>query len=201
MTRPSARRAAAQANAAARRTAQNTPAVRGSDWRSATVATVNSDGTITTTDGIPARRDETYTSPTVGDLVYITRSGSGNWRATGRPAVGPGGWQPITLAANWGLSGSYYTPAYRIEVGGAASLCGLAVFSGSLSTGVTVGTVAAEATPQRQVRATVQVAIGYFGVITLAPTGVITLGDFSGTLPTTGNKYAEFDALSHYRLI
>lgn len=200
MTRPSARRAAAQATAAARRTAQNTPAVRGSDWRTATVATVGTDGTITTTDGIPARRDETYTTPNVGDLVYITRSSSGNWRATGRPAVGTGGWQPITLAANWGLSGSYYTPACRIEADGTASLCGLAVLSGSLSAGAIVATVPSEAAPQRQVRVTVQVSIGFFGVMTLASTGVIQLGDFSGTLPSSGNKYAEFDALSHYRL-
>jgi hypothetical protein len=28
----------------------------------------------------------------------------------------------------------------------------------------------------------------------------VQLGDFSGTLATTGNKYAEYDVMSRYRL-
>jgi hypothetical protein len=54
----------------------------------ATVATVGADGTVTTTDGIPVRRQETYISPAVGDLIYLTQSGSGDWLAWGRSSTG-----------------------------------------------------------------------------------------------------------------
>lgn len=64
----------------------STPAVRGSDWRQAIVQTVNSDGTILTTDGITARRLESYTGPKVGDKIVVTISGSGNWLALARTA-------------------------------------------------------------------------------------------------------------------
>lgn len=70
----------------ARRTGERTPSVRGSDWRLATVATVNSDGTIVTTDGVTARRMQSYQAPTAGDVIKISQSSSGNWLAEGRPA-------------------------------------------------------------------------------------------------------------------
>lgn len=70
------------------RTAAATPAVRGGDWRTATVATVNTGGTVTTTDGIVIRRMETYTAPTVGDLIVIAKSGGGNWITHGRLSAG-----------------------------------------------------------------------------------------------------------------
>lgn len=60
------------------------PQVRGADWRMATVQTVGSDGTITTTDGVIARRLETYSQPTVGDVVIITGSSAGSWVCWGR---------------------------------------------------------------------------------------------------------------------
>ncbi|MFF8829339.1 hypothetical protein [Streptomyces sp. NPDC015131] len=66
----------------------STPAVRGADWRMATVATIAADGTVTTSDGIPVRRMETYVSPIVGDLIYITQSGAGDWLAWGRSSTG-----------------------------------------------------------------------------------------------------------------
>ncbi|MEW2578336.1 hypothetical protein [Streptomyces syringium] len=65
----------------------STPTVRGADWRLATVASVNSDGTVVTTDGITARRLESYRSPVVNDQIVITISGSGNWLAAGRTAA------------------------------------------------------------------------------------------------------------------
>lgn len=58
--------------------------VRGADWRQAIVATVNSGGTIITTDGITARRLEIYRNPLVGDVIIVTQSSSGNWLAVGR---------------------------------------------------------------------------------------------------------------------
>jgi hypothetical protein len=69
-------------------TGTDTPAIRGSDWRMATVATVSTTGTVTTTDSIPVRRMETYVSPTVGDLIYITQSSAGDWLAWGRSSTG-----------------------------------------------------------------------------------------------------------------
>ncbi|MFE3657285.1 hypothetical protein [Streptomyces sp. NPDC059165] len=65
-----------------------TPAIRGGDWRLAVVATVNSDGTIVTSDGITARCTDTYVSPTVGDLIRIDQSSYGNWWAIGRGSTG-----------------------------------------------------------------------------------------------------------------
>ncbi|MFE6126816.1 hypothetical protein ACFQ6Q_00865 [Streptomyces sp. NPDC056437] len=59
-----------------------------SDWRLAVVATVNADGTITTTDGIKMMRLDTYVSPTVGDLIRIDQASNGNWWALGRGSTG-----------------------------------------------------------------------------------------------------------------
>ncbi|MDG9703823.1 hypothetical protein [Streptomyces sp. DH37] len=67
----------------ARRAGQSTPAVRGADWQLATVTAVNTTGTVDC-GAIRARRMESYGSPAVGDLIVITRSGSGNWVAWGR---------------------------------------------------------------------------------------------------------------------
>ncbi|MDX5566910.1 hypothetical protein PYK79_31760 [Streptomyces sp. ID05-04B] len=81
----------------ARRTGERSPSVRGSDWSLATVATVNTDGTIVTTDGITCRRLETYTMPLVGDIIVISESSSGNWLTLGRTDSGSGTpWQPYT---------------------------------------------------------------------------------------------------------
>lgn len=75
---------------------RSTPAVRGADWRLATVLTPNADGTITTTDGITARRLDSYRGAKNGDQVFITVSGAGGWVCWGRPGSGTGGWTPYT---------------------------------------------------------------------------------------------------------
>jgi hypothetical protein len=62
--------------------------VRGSDWHLSTVATVNSDGTIVTTDGITARRQETYVGAAPGDLIRIDESSAGSWTAGPRLSSG-----------------------------------------------------------------------------------------------------------------
>ncbi|MEV4424075.1 hypothetical protein AB0K23_01605 [Streptomyces sp. NPDC049602] len=81
------------------------PSVRGADWRLATVDTVGSDGTVTTTDGIVARRLATYLDPTSGDLVVITASGIGSWLAIGPLGTGTGSaW--TSYAAAWSASGT-----------------------------------------------------------------------------------------------
>jgi hypothetical protein len=70
------------------RAGEGSPAVRGADWRTAAVTGVNGDGTIAV-DGIPAVRClDTYVHPTVGDIVLITQSSSGNWAAWGRTSTG-----------------------------------------------------------------------------------------------------------------
>lgn len=70
----------------AKRTGEQSPSVRGADWRMATVTAVGTDGTVTA-DGIASIRCmETYVQPTVGDLIYTTQSSIGNWLAWGRSA-------------------------------------------------------------------------------------------------------------------
>ncbi|MFD0078241.1 hypothetical protein ACFVIY_38070 [Streptomyces sp. NPDC127166] len=86
---------------------RSTPEVRGADWRLATVQTVNTDGTITTTDGITARRMDSYQGPKLGDQVVITVSGAGGWVCWGRVGTGAGGW-------------TSYTPTFSASGGGAA---------------------------------------------------------------------------------
>ncbi|MEV7364239.1 hypothetical protein [Streptomyces sp. NPDC091299] len=81
----------------AQRVGEQSPSVRGSDWRLATVTAVGT-GTVTA-DGLVCRRMEAYTMPLVGDLVVISQSSSGNWRAEGRIDSGNGtGWQSYTPA-------------------------------------------------------------------------------------------------------
>ena len=71
---------------AAQRAGEQTPAVRGVDWRLATVTAVNTNGTIEA-DGITARRLETYAQPAVGDVVVLDQNSMGNWLCRGRTAV------------------------------------------------------------------------------------------------------------------
>lgn len=69
--------------AQAQRTGEQTPSVRGADWRLATVTAVNAGGTVDA-DGVPAiRRLKSYTAPAVGDVIVISQSSSGNWIALG----------------------------------------------------------------------------------------------------------------------
>lgn len=85
------RRRAVQASAAA-------PFVHGADGRLAVVQTVGTDGTVTTADGITARRLEVYRNPAVNDVIVLVMLASGSWVAVGRQAP--------TVAADW----TTYTP-------------------------------------------------------------------------------------------
>lgn len=109
------------------RTGQSTPAVRGSDWHLATVTAVNADGTVDA-DGIPGiRRQAGYEGPLVGDLIRITRSGTGNWAAAGRlvPAGGDA-WTAPTLTSPWANFGSGYQAArYRLYANGDVGIEGV----------------------------------------------------------------------------
>lgn len=82
------------------RVGATTATVRGGDGRLAVVQTVGSDGTITTTDGIIARRLEGYRNPTVGDLIVLVCFSSGVWIAVDR------------IATTAGTAWTTYTPTW-----------------------------------------------------------------------------------------
>lgn len=67
----------------AKRTGERSPTVRGADWRLATVTVVNAGGTVDTAEIAAIRRLASYTTPTVGDVIVISQSSSGNWIALG----------------------------------------------------------------------------------------------------------------------
>lgn len=100
------------------RTGAATPAVRGSDWYRAQVATVGPDGTITTTDGVIALRDEAYQAPAVGDIIRVTVSSAGAAVALGRyagTAAPAGTWTNIPLLTGFTTPFAIFGPAqYRV---------------------------------------------------------------------------------------
>lgn len=99
----------------AQRAGERAPSVRGSDWRLATVAADNGNGTVGA-DGIPdIRCMESYPLPAVGDVIVITQSSSGNWLAFGRPAAYNQDWTNLTLASGYQYPGHGYTPSYLRE--------------------------------------------------------------------------------------
>lgn len=68
--------------------------VRGAEWQTATVTAVNGNGTVNV-GVIVARCLDSYQSPAVGDQIFLTNNGAGNWVAVGRISsanVGIGGW-------------------------------------------------------------------------------------------------------------
>lgn len=95
------------------------PSVRGADWRVTTVATINGDGTVTTTDGIIARCLASYLAPAAADTIVISESSAGSWLALGPLATAPPQWTPYT--ATWaGLSAlGASTSASRYQRGSA----------------------------------------------------------------------------------
>lgn len=122
---------------AATRKSATTPAVRGVSRRQATVATVNADGTVTTSDGTIARRLETYELPVVADSIIITQSPSGDWFTEGRPTQTTGnGWQTPTLTAPWVnyTPGGFQVARYR-RVGNEAIIEGLLDTNGTSVSG------------------------------------------------------------------
>lgn len=68
----------------ARRQGETSSTVRGSDWQTAVVTAVDVAAGTVDCGPIRARRLESYGGAQVGDLIVITRSGTGNWVAWGR---------------------------------------------------------------------------------------------------------------------
>lgn len=163
----------------------NAPAVRGADWRLAVVVTVGTDGTVTTTDGIIARRMATYLTPAASDTIVVSISSSGNWLAHGRtaPATTAGTWQPLTLSGGWTVYGTpYWTPSYRINGDGTVSLSGLAKAPASALQPQTLCTLPAAIVPTSKARFATEVANGVHGVIDVntSGTGTLQIQDYSG---------------------
>jgi len=108
---------AAAMKAQAKRAGEESPSVRGADWRLATVTAVGTDGTVTA-DGIKVRRMDTYQAPVINDIVVICQSSSGNWVTFGRTAsaIDPNGaWTAIPLASGFTSTHTVFGPAqYRI---------------------------------------------------------------------------------------
>ncbi|MFF8784846.1 hypothetical protein [Streptomyces sp. NPDC015125] len=187
------RRQATQAGA-------DSPAVRGSDWRQAIVATVGTDGTVTTSDGIIARRMATYVTPAAGETIVVSISSSGNWLAHGRiaPVSTAGTWQTLTLSGGWTAYGTpYWAPSYRINGDGTVSLSGLAKAPATAGSPQTLCTLPAAIVPSSKSRFPVEVASGLHGVLDVNPTGTSTLQiqDYSGNA-----TWATLDGI-RYRLI
>ncbi|MFF9690220.1 hypothetical protein [Streptomyces sp. NPDC014623] len=133
MSAPELRDLAAGLRRHAVRSGKDEPTVAGADWRMATVATVSTSGTITTTDGITARRAAIYEAPQVGDRVQLARSSSGSWVAEGRltPTSGDG-WTAPALASPWSnFDSGYQSARYRLYA------CGDVVIEGVVGTGAT----------------------------------------------------------------
>lgn len=132
---------------AAKRTGEQAPSVRGSDWRLATVTADNGDGTVDADDIPDIRCMEPYTLPAVGDVIIITQSSSGNWAAWGRTTSYDPDWVNLTLAAGFQNPGHGYTASYLRE-GRRIWLRGrIGPTSGSIADGATLLTLPAAIRP------------------------------------------------------
>lgn len=90
----------------AKRAGENAPTVRGSDWHTATVTAVGTDGTVTA-DGLLYRRMVTYQAPAIGDVIAVTQSSNGNLLAWGRTSTGVDtAWVKPTLATGFTHDGN-----------------------------------------------------------------------------------------------
>ncbi|MGW4028260.1 hypothetical protein ACWEFL_02890 [Streptomyces sp. NPDC004838] len=178
-----ARLAADLADAAVRastRAGAADPAVRGADWQFATVDTVAADGTITTTDGIPVRRMDTYQHPQPGDEIRITQNAVGNWVTDGRVVPTSGdGWTALPLLGAWvpNGGGSDPAPACRYTPDGLLQLSGM-IKGTAVAAGANANIATVPAPPQKWIRG-------------LAPTSVaqnwatVAINPVSGTISIT----------------
>jgi hypothetical protein len=132
---------------AAKRTGEQAPSVRGSDWRLATVTAENGDGTVDA-DGIPGIRImESYKQPAIGDVIVITQASSGNWVAWGRTVSVDPDWVNLTLAAGFQNPGHGYTASY-LQEGRRIWLRGrIGPTAGSIADGATLLTLPAAIRP------------------------------------------------------
>jgi hypothetical protein len=167
-----------------RQASDQDPSIRGADWRLATVASIQATGTVTTTDGVVARRTDLYVTPVVGDTIILTVSGMGNWLALCRtaPASTAGTWQALPYSGTWSAwGGGYLTPGYRINGDGTVSLCGLAKAPASTTGASTLATLPVGARPTATVRLDITVNSGLHAALEISTAGTLLVADFVGT--------------------
>jgi hypothetical protein len=160
------------------------PEVRGSSWRLAVVNTVNSDGTILTTDAVTARRQESYPVPVAGDTVVIDLSPAGNWICRGRLSAGADAWTLLTVGSGWTAGSSPdLPPSGRLKPNGTVELRGL-VRMNSATPPSTALTLPAGLTPGANKN---MIAVSSYGIAYLQATsgGSITHASRSGSLATS----------------
>jgi hypothetical protein len=166
---------------------QETPSVRGGDFRQGVVATIGTDGTVTTTDGIVVRRMESYPMPVIGDLIRIDQSSAGGWTTPGRLVAPTGdGWRALTMIGTWVANGglSDPTPMARITPDGMLELSGMVKGTAvNASANANIATVPASMIPTWWIRG-------------VAPTSVtlnyarIGIDPVAGTLQLTNGSVA-----------
>lgn len=83
------------------RAGASSPKVRRADWQTAIVTAVNGNGTVNI-GIIVARCLDSYPAPAVGDHIFLTNSGAGNWAAVGR--VSQAGFGIGQAATRWKTS-------------------------------------------------------------------------------------------------
>lgn len=193
----STRELAAALRRQAKEVGTTTPSVRGSDWQTATVTAVNSDGTVAVGD-IPARRIDTYGAPQVGDRIMLTQESGGNWLACGRivPAAGDA-WLPLTLSGTWVANGGVtdappcarITPDGKLELSG--MIKGVAV---NASANASIGTLPAGIATTYWIRglAPTSVTLNY-ARIDINPTGAITM--VNGSVAITAAGWVELNPI------
>ncbi len=167
-----------------RQAADQSPGVRGADWQISIVDSVQATGTVTTTEGIVARRTGLYVTPAVGDTVVLTVSGAGHWLALCRlaPASTAGTWQALSYNGSWSAWGApHYAPAYRINGDGTVSLSGLAKAPGSTTGTSTIATLPTAARPALKARFSTIVNPGVGGALDVNTDGTIQITDYPGT--------------------
>lgn len=123
----STRELAAALTASAQKAGEQTPSVRGSDWRTAVVTAVGA-GTVTA-DGLVWRCMDTYILPAVGDVAVVSQSSSGSLIAHGRTMAAASTWTNLTLASGYVNPGHGYTASWlrdgpRIYLRGRIGLTG-----------------------------------------------------------------------------
>ncbi|MGW6946198.1 hypothetical protein ACWGHD_04645 [Streptomyces xanthophaeus] len=167
-----------------RQASDQDPSIRGADWRLAVVSSIQTTGTVTTTDNIIARRTDLYVTPVVGDTIILTVSGVGNWLAVGRmaPVSTAGTWQALTYNGTWSAwGGTYYPPAYRINGDRTVSLCGLARAPAATAGTSTIATLPAAARPAQDVRLGCIVNSGVPAALLVNQDGTVQIADYTGT--------------------
>lgn len=159
------------------RAGTSTPAVRGSDWQTAVVTAVATDGTLTAGGISGIRRLAHFTDPAIGDTIVIEQNSKGNIIALGRLATSVGEWTALPFAAGFSATPTYQVPQYRV-VGQSVHLRGGFTKSSTLVSGDVFTTLPVGARPLADHDMVIAGSHGAAGA---------GIGAFRGILRTNGN--------------